>query len=182
MKRLYAVDSTTARVLWFTDDLTKQVEAREVFAVELDIEEPPGFTLDSCWQFKLVGSELKRDQPSTPVSLVDQNKLALLKLLTSKVNRIRHPFVGDTLHTAFIRQVKLDEAKNAPGSGRYVTMLAQELGTTPTEVSKMILDHAAKYDEAMFESERLRVRFKRRIQEATTAADLQLIFADINKL
>ena len=135
------IDTATMRIVYFTKDLNVNLNVVEgTLLYDYTFELDPNCSHDNCWSWKLIGNKLVYDEPQKPVvpTLFEKNKTEVTKLLTTKINQARQPFLSNCVAGEYVRNLKLQEITNP--SDKFLTKIAQIRGMSIDAYKNLLLD------------------------------------------
>lgn len=167
MPRL-VIDIATNRVIYFTEDMEKQLTPNQHIAMRDWLEPlPANMKLDNCWDWRLKGDILEYTvkDPVPPETLLEQNKKNVRQLLMDRINAARKPHFPAYVGNEWIRNKRIAEAKEGGGP-----LLLAEAATKNKELEVLIrevLDSDRTFSQVMIKTETLKVQYQKAINEAT---------------
>lgn len=172
------------RVVYFTDDpdYTPPMHGDWYYVSPYTGKLPKGMTLRNCWRWRFDGHAFIDASDAKPKSqeetLLQANKVALLKLLHEKINALRRPFAPSSLLGEQIRSAKLLEARVILDGGladlqdSYLVDAAAANACTLHDMAWRIVQQQDAGQAMLRQTEKLRESMAAAISSATTQAAL----------
>ena len=177
------------RIVYFTDDSDYQppMHGDWYYVSPYRGELPKGMTLRNCWRWRFNGmtfTDTGKAKPlDRPATLLQNNKKALLDLLSQRIDALRRPFEPSSLAGAELRASKLAEARSVLNRGETPTPVLHEVAAahlcTVNEMAKRIVELDRRRHDILTSTECQREAIAAAIERATTQQELMALRARI---
>ena len=178
------LDVATMRVIYYTENLNEDLHLVEkTLMYDYSGELPERFTLNNCWNWKLVGNKLVEDEPvanntTPPYTLFDWNKSQALNLLITKVNQARKNLLSDCEGGILLRVLKYQETF-VPGS-QFIKGLSKANNMLPHDYIDLVKAKEDQTFEMLRITEINREYYKYRLLNCYTDEDLFMVRDELN--
>jgi hypothetical protein len=167
------IDIATNRVTYFTEDMEKPLALNSHLAMRDWLEPlPENMKLNNCWNWRVTGNTLENTvlPPTTPESLLDQNKKSVEQLLIDKINDARRPYFNKNTGQEWIREQRLNEARI--GSGPLLLAEAEATNIDILTLAHDVITAHRTFSQVMIKTEERRIRFQKAIKDVTDESTL----------
>jgi len=176
------IDVATMRVVYFTKNPNESLAVvDQTLMYDYAFDLPVDFSIDNCWNWKLVGNKLVYSNPAKaePPSLLENNKKEVVKFLREKINQERAPYLGVCNGSDYIRIVKEYE-RQLPAS-EFIEKLAEIKNMSVEEYNISLIKEYQQADRILKATEINLEYYTKKINEVDNDWDLHLIRDEIGR-
>ena len=172
------LDTACMRVVYFTKDLNVDLKIVEgTLLYDYPFELDPNCSHDNCWSWNLIGNKLVYDEPVNPATptLFEKNKIEVAKLLVTKINQARQPYLSDFNGGDYIRNLKRQELTH---ESDFLKRISEIRGISLDEYKNLLLDKSQLTDNILKITELNKEYYSKAIVDAVNDQTLYLIRED----
>ncbi len=180
----YVIDVPSNRVIYFTtNDQESLVPGKEAVIYQDHFAPPADMTIQNCWNYKLVGRSLIKQQDentrTTKPTAVEENKNALIKLLTNQINAARKKLMNDFDFEPQIYLMAYQEAISTSGSQPYCEQLAKMKKINIVECRSFVIAEYQRFSKHLLNTDIWRRYYLEKIESSGTEEEQAVLRDEI---